>query len=106
MPVEARRIQSFELFVYPQDAFFSVFTVRDWLSALHIRVTGLQPPTSVHAFRSEVPFDHVDIPVVAPQPPPRAAGNVRTPPPEAADDAHTPTVEQLAREFECFREKC
>ena len=53
---------------------------------------------------SEVPFDHVDIPLAAPYPPPPAAGDFRTPPPEAAGDAHTPTVEQLAREFECFRE--
>jgi len=77
---------------------------RDWLSALNNRVTGLQPPTNVHAFRTEVPFDHVDIPLAAPQPPPPAAGDVRTPPPEAAGDAHPPTVKQLACEFECFRE--
>jgi len=77
---------------------------RDWLSALNILVTGLQPLTNVHAFQTEVPFDHVDIPLAAPQPPPPAAGDVRTPPPEAAGDAHTPTVEQLAREFERFRE--
>jgi len=48
---------------------------RDWLSAISIRVTGLQPPTNVHAFRTEVPFYHVDIPIAAPQPPPPAAGN-------------------------------
>jgi len=30
---------------------------RDWLSALSIRVTGLQPPTDVHAFRAAMPFD-------------------------------------------------